>query len=575
MTKCGKYLLLLTGFILVMIPLQSQNTREAWPGERILLFTDRELYVVGEELLFKVHTLDASSARPVHYSDVLYMEVLDRQQSPLVREKFAIHRGEADGKLILPVELGSDHYLLRAYTGWMKNEGPQYFAYQLITVINPYEKIRSDMIIPDTCTEQHPGSRNEPVVDPSRESGLIIKAVVDRDTFGTREKVVLDIVTSNRYGTPVEAILALSLAREGLMETGEMIIPADPGPSNRLANVRYPPELGGHIISGYITERSTGQRMSGDTLLLSLVGRTARFDYAVSDSNGHFWFLVKGVGGPREVVIQHINPRRAGYQIRLDDPFLDDFQEAHIPDFIIDTNQLTAINRAVVNAQIHAVYAIDTIPDRRGPGQTSFYGNPEYRVMLDDYLRLPEMREVFFELVPSAQMRGRAEQTTIRIRDKRSQLFFPSPPLMLVDGVVTREPQDISGLDAREVERIELVNCDYFYGMLHFPGILSIVTAAGNCPIDLPPQVFRQSYDFFSGEKQAPFPEYPDDARRQSPLPDFRNTLYWDPHLRTGKNGRARIEFYTADDRADYSLLIRGITMEGWQGTLAGSFSVR
>ena len=315
--------------------------------------------------------------------------------------------------------------------------------------------------------------------------------------------------------------------------------------------------------------------MSGDTLMLSLVGKTARFDYAVSDSNGHFRFLVKGIEGPREVVIQHNNPRYTDYQIRLDDPFLDDFQEVRLPDFIIDTNQLTAINRAVINAQINALYLRDTTPDRRDPGQTSFYGTPEYRVMLDDYLRLPEMREVFFELIPSAQMHGRAEQTTIRIRDKRTQMFFPSPPLMLVDGVVTWQPPDIEGLDARKVERIELVNCDYYFGMLQFHGILSIATTAGDCPINLPRQVFRQSYDFFSGEQQEPFSDYHDDSLRRSPVPDFRNTLYWDPLLRTGKNGRARMEFYTADDRADYSLLIRGITGDGRQGTLAGSLSVR
>jgi hypothetical protein len=564
--------ILITG---VLLPVQFQLAQKPAPGERVLLFTDRDLYVVGEELRFKVHTLDAGTGGPVQYSDILYLELLDRQNSPLVREKFSIHEGESIGKLVLPFEMKSDHYLLRAYTGWMKNEGAACFAYQLIGVINPFEKIRPGTMLPDSRMDERGGTHTDPKNEPLGLNDLIIEIKSNPASFGTRERVHLEIETRNKAGIPVEASLSLGLVRKGLLAKRPLKIKPKPGMENRSRMGRYPPEWGGHVISGYLSDRTSGNRMAGDTLLFSLVGKRARLDYTVSDPNGRFTFLVKDVEGLQEVVIQHIDPLKTNCQIRLDDPFMDDFLEIQIPDFDIDTNQLPAINRAVINAQIYRLYGPDTSAERKVRGELSFYGIPEYRVMLDEYVRLPEMQEVFFELIPSAQMRGRAEQTTIRVRDKNTLLMFPSPPLMLVDGVVTREPSHIAGLDARQVERIDLVNGEYFFGMLYFPGILSVVTAGGNCPISLPAQVFRQSYDFISPAEASRFPDYHDETQKLSPLPDFRNTLYWDPSIPTDEKGQASVAFYTGDDRAEYTLLIRGITGDGLQGTYVDSLSVR
>jgi hypothetical protein len=47
-----------------------------------------------------------------------------------------------------------------------------------------------------------------------------------------------------------------------------------------------------------------------------------------------------------------------------------------------------------------------------------------------------------------------------------------------------------------------------------------------------------------------------------SPKPDFRPTLYWNPDLQF-ENGRANVNFYTSDELAQYVVFVEGITKNG------------
>jgi hypothetical protein len=196
-------------------------------------------------------------------------------------------------------------------------------------------------------------------------------------------------------------------------------------------------------------------------------------------------------------------------------------------------------------------------------------------LILAEYIKLPEMREVFFELLPTAQIRGRGNDVVIRLRNLETGDFFTEQPLFLVDGVVTRDPLQIEQLDPLIVERIDLVNARYYFGHLYIPGMISFITQEGRCPIDLPSHYFRQSYDFISRITVPEFPVYDTDSLLQSPTPDFRNTLYWDPDITTGMDGEAGIEFYTSDEAAEYTLIIEGFTSSGIPVSCRRNFSVK
>lgn len=58
-------------------------------------------------------------------------------------------------------------------------------------------------------------------------------------------------------------------------------------------------------------------------------------------------------------------------------------------------------------------------------------------------------------------------------------------------------------------------------------------------------------------------PKYKTAEERADPAVDERITVYWNPDVRTDREGKARISFYTADLNTTYSVITEGVTMTG------------
>jgi hypothetical protein len=70
-------------------------------------------------------------------------------------------------------------------------------------------------------------------------------------------------------------------------------------------------------------------------------------------------------------------------------------------------------------------------------------------------------------------------------------------------------------------------------------------------------------------------PDYSNERNRISRIPDLRNTLYWNPSVKTDRNGEAEIEFWTSDLPGNYSIKIQGISGTGEKISVVKSFRVR
>ena len=87
--------------------------------------------------------------------------------------------------------------------------------------------------------------------------------------------------------------------------------------------------------------------------------------------------------------------------------------------------------------------------------------------------------------------------------------------------------------------------------------------------------LFRQEFEAPQPDYGFTWPDYSDALRKESRIPDYRNTLYWNPDVRTDVNGRAELEFYTSDEAGDYILLVEGYTSDGHRGSATLLFSVK
>ncbi|UOQ81619.1 hypothetical protein [Hymenobacter sp. 5414T-23] len=104
--------------------------------EKLYLHLDRPLYISGEIIWFKVNATDDVAHRPLALSQVAYVEVLDKEQRPVLQTKVALQQAKGHGSLALPASLASGNYTVRAYTNWMKNFSPDCFFHANISIVN-------------------------------------------------------------------------------------------------------------------------------------------------------------------------------------------------------------------------------------------------------------------------------------------------------------------------------------------------------------------------------------------------------------------------------------------------------
>lgn len=77
-------------------------------------------------------------------------------------------------------------------------------------------------------------------------------------------------------------------------------------------------------------------------------------------------------------------------------------------------------------------------------------------------------------------------------------------------------------------------------------------------------QVIQPMQTFYRARKFAA-PVY-NTQEEVSERTDFRNTIFWEPNVEVGKNGKAQIEFYTSDDITSFRVIAEGIGIDGLPG---------
>jgi len=111
--------------------------------EKIFAHTDKDFYLAGEILWFKLYVVNADDNKPMDVSKVAYVEIIDRNQKPVLQCKIALKDGAGNGSIYLPVALNSGAYQIRAYTNWMKNFDADFYFHKQITIVNSLKNLNA------------------------------------------------------------------------------------------------------------------------------------------------------------------------------------------------------------------------------------------------------------------------------------------------------------------------------------------------------------------------------------------------------------------------------------------------
>lgn len=140
-------------------------------------------------------------------------------------------------------------------------------------------------------------------------------------------------------------------------------------------------------------------------------------------------------------------------------------------------------------------------------------------------------------------------------------------PSFIIDGVHFQGEIGIDivrSMTMRDIKRIDVIkNPIGLSASANSKGIIAIYTATGNGynNIDFIKGTVVKSIEGYSPLREFYSPAYTLE-NINSPEPDRRTTLYWNPHLVT-ESGKASVSFFSADNLSEYEVFIEGITSQG------------
>jgi hypothetical protein len=587
--------------------------------EKLFIRTDRDIYITGEEILLKIYKMSALTGKSSDMSKVVYLELLDSLNNPVTQIKIPVIGTSGSTSFRISDTLNSGNYLIRAYTRWMLNYSEDLFFYKTITVINPFKNIdnlpvsagsrpgETNMFFNEANQVERTSVTNEKV------NHINIKVEPDKNEYLTRDKVRLNISASSLTGDMTGVDMSVSVVKSFLLNKGKLNIingfETDAGTNpfqtdsirkvndsqtvsylnDRTARNRvrlsmgllpsYMPEIEGQLISGVIKNKTTDVPVKNTDISLSFVGKTAKCQFVKTNDKGEFYFVVKDQYGMSEFVIQSMLPEITDYYVEVNLPFCNTFNSTKPGVFSLDSNKIASINKAIISMQINNIYEQARREKQSGQnftGRGDFYGKADKSVKLSDFIELTNIREIVKEILPDLMVIKRNRKNSFKIVNSYPFQPFENQALILVDGVPVFDIEGLLNVPAKSMERVDIINTRYFFSDNVFDGIVSFVTKKGDLSVlEYDNSVYRQIFDGYKQKNDFYSPDYSSDHLKESRIPDFRNTLYWNPDLKFTPGNNTSVEFFTSDEAGIYTIIVEGRTEKGETGFYSTQLLVR
>tara|TARA_R110000851_G_scaffold77514_3_gene170567 strand:+ start:62269 stop:64002 length:1734 start_codon:yes stop_codon:yes gene_type:complete len=531
-----------------------------FPKETVALSINSEVLLAGELLQYKAYILNTSNRKSL-LSKVVYVSLRNQKDSLVFNHKIKVEKGVANGDFFLPSNLQTGVYKLIGYTNFSRNNIQDAFAEKSIYIINTFKKnelvnTTKDTIFIDASTES--------AVENSGSDGSseVFETILNKETFGFREKVDLKLNSNTRIAN---GNYRLSVRKVNPVEISGEVIKAKTAISSENF---YLPELRGELISGVVLSKLGDVPSANREVALTIPGKDFVYKISKTNSEGRFFFSVaEGYDSEKSIVqLYGDEATRRDFKIVMDE------KDFHLsqgePYFLkLDKQLKDWLEERSIQLQVENAY-FDVKKDSilKNKINSIFYDNLGTVFLLDDYTRFPTVRETFIEVITLAAIRGTGDNAKFIVNNEydpnRIAKFNDIDPLVLVDGIVIQNNEELINYNARDIESIRVVNEPYRYGPKIFSGIIAVETKNGNFvqnlshdylnEMELPPLIKQKKYyrpDYSNKEVQAR-------------IPDYRIQLFWEPNVQFS-GGSYSTTFYTSDVSGTYEISIEGFSEEG------------
>lgn len=512
------------------------------PSARLHVWTDQKVHVTGEDIW-----VDGEISGDLKKSRSLTIRLIDRSGAIITEADLVPGNFAFSGYLTIPDNIRSDYYFLDCTVAGLRTQT----SISPVMVINPRLAPSAD------CKGAGPSAM------PAQPTASSIHVTPDRDKVPTRTEVIC------RFAD-VTSLRDLSIAVYRQDQLTRMMDSVSAGFATQLTHeAQGAAENEGRIVRAKATVN--GLPAVHIPMVASIKGNGTVLATATTDDKGIATFILPLTFDESILVLEPEGNAPTGVAIsELTEPTTPG--TIAFPCLQLRAEMRADIEARLLNTRVLNRFYVDGSKAYEAPDRdtSAFYGKPDFRYRLDDYVRFPNMEEVIGEIIPEARVVKEKGNRVLQVLNLPFKTFFGSEALILLDGVPLRDSKKILDADPLLIRSIEVVTHFFVVGNQEFRGIIHFRSYKGDMAgITLSPGDLSVP---FRGNQDAVRLNTPEKVSRTDRMPDMRNLLVKDAvSADQVKNG---FRFYTSDAEGEYRILVRGRKENGESATGSATITV-
>ncbi|MEI6276251.1 MAG: hypothetical protein WCP08_09685 [Prolixibacteraceae bacterium] len=519
--------------ILILIILLAAISSKARESDHFRLFTDRDIYVSGETVLFKLY------APQEDFSSIVKVALINTSGKIITEVSKKLIDQQTDGFILLPDSLKTGTYLLCTSSGTT-----QTLTIRELLICNRFTGFS------ETTSALRAKGTEDVMLDAT---GIQMEGIGLK--YKTRETAHVQLHVSPEMLSQLKDNLFVAVTAQPTGYQSQEIIQQTTlkGTASKSVN--------SIAVEGIAKDMETGVPFKNGCIYLSIPDSVPGLNYFITGEDGRFSFQLDDYYGKIPLVIQAVDvlkKRLVRISIDRHDSLtegLPEFENRTLPADLLKTiaNQIEAATLSkIFNYQELKINA--PTPKKK---DYPFYGIPTEVVRPAQFVDLPDFTEISRELLPGVKFRAYNRIPTIQILNPSTLNYYIEQPLVLLDGIPVQDLNVIKSMGTKDISRIEIGRKERFFGDLSFAGVIAIYsTQLGYEHLAESNELVKYNLDAIQPDAILNIP-----ANRPANEPDLRKVLVWKPSIKSAET--IQIDFESSDIQGNYQLILRGKTKNG------------
>ncbi|WP_321346588.1 hypothetical protein [uncultured Draconibacterium sp.] len=511
-------------------------------NDELVVFTDRDFCISGDTLWIKIYV--PKEAHP--FGNIVHLQLESQSGNLIGSRALKCIDTHAEGYIPVPDSLQTGLYFVHAFFNAQRNNSALKCVGKSVYIYNRFEEE----------IDRLPVLENKEAVVEVSDAGEGIRINVDNSSYNRRDKLTGRIdVDENEF---VYLVASAQMIEPFSHQNIDFL---NFGMKGTNKNIPAFVENDGIMFSGQMSDKQSGDAAS-ELVMLSVAGNETYFDYYFPDSLGVFHFFLRDATGIADLILQPLTVSEKSYDIRITPNFMSGVQQLKFDTTFVNPKQAEVIENSIKGTFFNKLFSGVSITKNESfempnPYGMPFYGNVDYHVVPDDFIDLPDFKEISRELLVGLQYRDRNDEVTFRMLNYTREKFFDSEPLRLLNGVPVFKNSFFQNLQSTQIASIDLVKTERVFGDLRFKGVMAVsLKDKSNSWLAQQPNIFQLKMPCIQYPMQAEYSSQEKDITQPDTRHQFLNQTL-------DLSGNRPFSFQLSDVKGELEIKVEAVTKSG------------